>query len=34
MGKEGRQALETLFSMGMERGVIAKLPDLDIVQAR
>ena len=33
MGKEGRQALETLFSMGVERGMIAKLPDLDIVQA-
>jgi predicted solute-binding protein len=33
MGQEGRDALEKLFSMAVERGVITKLPKLDIVQA-
>ena len=33
MGQEGRDALEKLFSMAVERGVITELPVLDIVQA-
>jgi len=33
MGQEGRDALEKLFAMAVERGVITELPDLDIVQA-
>ena len=34
MGEEGRQALEKLFSMAVERGVLGELPELDIVQAK
>ena len=33
MGEEGRRALETLFTMAAERGLIREAPDLDIVQA-
>ena len=33
MGQEGRDALEKLFAMAVERGVITELPELDIVQA-
>ncbi|MDA1280575.1 MAG: ABC transporter substrate-binding protein [Chloroflexi bacterium] len=33
MGEEGRQALEKLFSMAVDRGVFAASPELDIVQA-
>ncbi|MDP6667834.1 MAG: ABC transporter substrate-binding protein [Dehalococcoidia bacterium] len=33
MGQEGRAALEKLFSMAVERGALAELPELDIVQA-
>ncbi|MBT4125541.1 MAG: ABC transporter substrate-binding protein [Chloroflexi bacterium] len=33
MGQEGRSALEKLFSMAVERGVLAELPELDIIQA-
>ena len=31
MGQEGRSALEKLFSMAVERGVLAELPELDIM---
>jgi 1,4-dihydroxy-6-naphthoate synthase len=34
MGQEGRDALKKLFSMAVERGVLAELPELDIVQAK
>ena len=34
MGEEGRRALEKLFSMAVERGVLTELPKLDIVQAK
>jgi 1,4-dihydroxy-6-naphthoate synthase len=33
MGHEGRAALEKLFSMAVERGILAELPELDIIQA-
>jgi len=33
MGDEGRRALETLFTMAAERGLIPEAPVLDIVQA-
>lgn len=33
MGEEGRRALETLFGMAAERGLIREAPTLDIVQA-
>ena len=33
MGQEGRDALEKLFSMAMERGVLSEMPELDILQA-
>ncbi|MBM3957419.1 MAG: ABC transporter substrate-binding protein, partial [Gemmatimonadetes bacterium] len=33
MGDEGRRALETLFRMAAERGLIPQQPPLDIVQA-
>ncbi len=33
MGAEGRAALETLFSMAAERGIIDQMPALDIIQA-
>ena len=33
MGQEGRDALEKLFSMAVEKGVITELHVLDIVQA-
>ena len=34
MGEEGREALTKLFTMAVERGVLAELPELDIVQAK
>ena len=34
MGDEGRRALETLFRMAAERGLIPKAPRLDILEAR
>ncbi|MBP38064.1 MAG: ABC transporter substrate-binding protein [Dehalococcoidia bacterium] len=34
MGEEGRHALEKLFSMAVERGVLGELPKLDILQAK
>lgn len=34
MGQEGRSALEKLFSMAVERGVLGELPNLDIIQAK
>jgi len=34
MGQEGRSALEKLFSMAVERGVLDELPALDIIQAK
>jgi len=34
MGQEGREALTKLFSMAVERGIYAELPELDIVQAK
>lgn len=34
MGEDGRRALETLFGMAAERGIITSSPVLDIVQAR
>ena len=33
-GEEGRHALEKLFSMAVERGVLGELPKLDILQAK
>ena len=33
MGDDGRRALETLFGMAAERGIIAEAPRLDIAQA-
>ncbi|MCI0808905.1 MAG: ABC transporter substrate-binding protein [Chloroflexi bacterium] len=33
MGQEGRDALEKLFSMAVERGILSDLPELDILQA-
>ncbi|MBN4059445.1 hypothetical protein JYT32_00850 [Dehalococcoides mccartyi] len=33
MGEEGREALEKLFSMAVERGVLSAAPELDILQA-
>lgn len=33
MGGEGRSALETLYRMAEERGLIARLPELDLIQA-
>ena len=31
MGEEGRQALEKLFGMAAERGIISKVPEIDLV---
>lgn len=31
MGDEGRKALETLFKMAAERGIIAEVPEIDLV---
>ena len=33
MGEEGRAALEKLFSLAVDRGVLQDLPELDIIQA-
>lgn len=33
LGQEGRDALEKLFTMAVERGVLPELPKLDIIQA-
>jgi 1,4-dihydroxy-6-naphthoate synthase len=33
MGDEGRQALDALYQMAAERGLIAEAPELDILQA-
>ncbi len=33
MGEEGRKALETLFTLAAERGIIEAVPELDIVSA-
>ena len=33
MGEEGRKALETLFTLATERGIIEAVPELDIVSA-
>ena len=33
MGVEGRKALETLFRMAAERGIIDQVPELDVIQA-
>jgi predicted solute-binding protein len=33
MGDEGRRALETLYGRAAERGLIPKVPPLDIIQA-
>ena len=33
MGEEGREALNKLFGMAVERGIIKEMPELDIVQA-
>ena len=32
MGDEGRRALETLFGRAVERGILDKVPPLDIIQ--
>ncbi|NQW19831.1 MAG: ABC transporter substrate-binding protein [Chloroflexi bacterium] len=34
MGIEGREALEKLFSMAVERGILGEMPKLDIIQAK
>ena len=34
MGKEGVKALETLFQRAVDRGILDKIPPLDILQAR
>ena len=31
MGDEGQKALETLFSKAKEKGIIATVPDLDLI---
>ncbi|NQW17909.1 MAG: ABC transporter substrate-binding protein [Chloroflexi bacterium] len=33
MGADGRKALETLYGMAEERGLIARAPELDLIQA-
>jgi 1,4-dihydroxy-6-naphthoate synthase len=34
MGEEGKRALDTLYKMAEEKGLIAKAPALDLIQAR
>jgi predicted solute-binding protein len=31
MGDEGRRALEQLFGMAAERGIISEVPEIDLV---
>ena len=33
MGQEGREALNKLFQMALEQGILNEMPQLDIIQA-